>query len=156
MRNTHTSKKYAIDLINEFRTKALANLSDEGRVSNEPCLITHKQDAVINGSAVYKSLAKIKQACRLRMKESKRGTARRTDFARYGAYSTTIDIEDRLIETPESYKEAMKVHKRELPKQRKLIEKIDAAHDEAERAIMLGGTDTQIAKAVSKLEKLLK
>lgn len=151
MRNTHTSKKYAIDLINEFRAKALANLQDEGRVSTEPCLITHKQDAVSKGTAVYKPMPKIKQACRLKV-----NTAIRQRNSRYNnhVYNTAVEIEE-LIETPESYKEALRVHKRELPKQKKLIAKIDAAHDEAERAIMLGGSDTQIAKAVAKLEKLL-
>ena len=147
-RNTHTSKKYAIDLINEFRAKAL----DKVEVSSEPCLVTYKQDAVISGAAVYKTMAKIKQACRLRMNESRRGGHR------YGGhtYSTTIEIEERFIETPESYKEAVKAHRLALPKQRKQSEKINAVHEEAERAIMLGGTDTQIAKAVSKLERLLK
>ena len=145
-RNTHTSKKYAIDLINEFRAKAL----DKVEVSTEPCLVTHKQDAVRDGSAVYKPMAKIKQACRLRVKEQK--------VQRYGhhTYGTTIDIEERLVETPESYTVAVKAHKKALPQQRKLTEKINAAHEEAERAVMLGGTDTQIAKAVSKLERLLK
>jgi hypothetical protein len=147
-RSTHTSKKYAIDLINEFRAKAL----DKVEVSTEPCLVTHKQDAVLDGSAVYVPMSKIKQACRLRMKEVRRGNHR------YGhhTYSTTIEIEERLIETPVSYREAVKAHKKARPKQRKLSEKINAAHEEAERAIMLGGTDSQIAKAVSKLERLLK
>lgn len=146
MRNTATSKRYAIDLINEFKTKAL----DKVEVSTEPSLVTHKQDAVRNGSAVYKPMSKIKQACRSRMREQK--------VQRYGhhTYGTTIEIEERLVETPESYTVAVKAHKKALPQQRKLTEKIRAAHDEAERAIMLGGTDTQIAKAVSKLEKLFK
>lgn len=148
MRNTHTSKKYAIDLINEFRAKALEKVE----VSSEPCILSHKQDAVLDGSAVYVAMSKIKQACRLRMKEASTSYHGR----RYGYRGTTIEIEERFIETPVSYREAVKAHKKALPKQRKLAEKINAVHEEAERAIMLGGTDTQIAKAVLKLERLLK
>jgi hypothetical protein len=148
-RNTHTSKKYAIDLINEFRAKALEKVE----VSSEPCILSHKQDAVLDGSAVYVAMSKIKQACRLRMKEAALGNGRRYGHHMYG---TTIEIEERFIETPVSYKEAVKAHKKALPRQRKQSEKINAVHEEAERAIMLGGTDTQIAKAVSKLERLLK
>ena len=139
-KNTHTTKKYAICCIEQARDDALDRVCDGG---TEPELGEFKLKAVKRGSAEYKTTANIKRAVNKVMKSP------------YGGYGcTTVKVTD-LVETPYEYTEAYDAWQKNKPRRDKKIGLITAAYDEAEKTIMLGGSDTLMAKAIEKMEKQL-
>lgn len=137
-RNTHTTKKYAISLIQEIRENALDKLA-----LSEPSLDQHKEEAFKNKKVGLICVSNIEKLIRA----NKRGFYN-------NQYLGSIECV-KLIDVPESYKVALKEFKKNQPKNIKLRKKIDEAYDEAEATIMLGGTDTAMGKAVDKLKELV-
>lgn len=137
-RNTHTTKKYAISLIQEIRQNALDKLA-----LSEPDLDQYKAEAFKNKEVGLICISNIEKLIRT----NKKGYY-------YNQSLGSIECV-KLIEIPESYKVALKEFKKNKPKNIKLRKKIDEAYDEAEATIMLGGTDTAMGKAVDKLKELV-
>lgn len=138
-KNTNTTKKYAIDVIAELRSKAIDAIGGSGK---EPDEEQHKIKAVKNGTAVFKAVEAIaKLAVKVLRKSS--------------CYGHHVQIYD-LVETPESFAKAYAEYEKTQPATDKLLKKIDTAYEEAERCIMLGGSDTLIGDAITKLERSLK
>lgn len=138
MRNTHTTKKYAISLIQEIKDKAINKLN-----LYEPNLNEHKQKAFKNKEVGLIANSNIEKLIRA---HNNRGY--------YGHYLGGIDCV-KLIDIPESYKVALKEFKKNKPANQKISKKINEAYDEAEATIMLGGTDTAMGQAVNKLKELV-
>ena len=138
-RNTHTTKKYAISLIQEIRQNALDKLN-----LSEPNLNEHKQKAFKNKEVELIANSNIEKLIRAQ-----------NNLGYYNHYLGGIDCV-KLIDIPESYKAALKKFKKNRPKNQRLRKKIDEAYDEAEATIMLGGTDTAMGQAVDKLKELVR
>jgi len=137
-KNTHTTKKYAIDVISELRLTALEALGN-GMAPDED---QHKLKAVKAGSAKFKAVDCIKK---IAAKVIRKGQC-------YGHHVQVVD----LVETPITYTKAMAEYEKAKPARDKVLGKIDTAYETAERCIMLGGSDTVIGEAIAKLEKSLK
>ena len=135
-RNTHTTKKYAIDLIQEIRDRAL----DKIKAVEEPCLERYKLEAVKKGKASFL----FTHVIRLAKKSVKEN--------RYG--SPCIEVAA-FTEVPEAYTKALGRYEADQPRVTKKKAVIDKAYEVAERAVMLGGSDNVIAKAIAKLESLI-
>ena len=137
-RNTHTTKKYAISLIQEIRNNALDKIN-----LSEPSLDQYKEEAFKNKEVGLICISNIEKLIR----------ANKQGFY-HNQYLGSIECV-KLIDMPESYKVALKEFKKNKPKNIKLRKKIDEAYDEAEATIMLGGTDTAMGQAVDKLKELV-
>ena len=136
-RNTHTTKKYAISLIQEIKSEAIEKLN-----LAEPDLNEHKQVAFKNKEVGLIAPSNIEKLIR----------ANKNGY--YGSYLGSIDCV-KLLNIPESYKAALKEFKKNSPNNQKLLKKIEDAYDQAEATIMLGGTDTAMGQAVEKLKELV-
>ena len=136
-KNTQTTKKYAIDVIEELRVTAKAKIGD----CSEPDEDQFKLKAIKNGTAVFKSEPAIRKAAARVIKES-----------HYGHH---VEITE-LVETPAAHTKAMAEYDKAKPGRDKVLYQIDSAYETAERTIMLGGSDTIIGEAIAKLEKALK
>ena len=143
-RNTHTTKKYAISLIEEIKQNAIDALNLSELDLNE-----FKCKAFENNKVDILPKEDIKKLFKSKLK--------RVRDAQYGYSSTyypSVSLVD-LIQIPESYKVAIKEFKKNKPRKERLLKKIEEAYDEAESTIMLGGTDTAMGQAVDKLKKLV-
>ena len=143
-KNTHTTKKYAIEVIAELREKAIKAL---GGIP-EPCLEEHKKKRWEAGNTSLIPQADIAVLVDKEINNGEKQLYRRsTDLGMLSIKS--------LIPPPASYLKELRKYEKEQPAREKKIKAIDSAYETAERTIMLGGSDTLIGDAIAKMEKQL-